>query len=73
LDVCSEAYGDGVEVCDDSFGYGMLGVVAGSALGGFVGLAGGIAIGGATLYNQYIDCKQKGVQRWARCRSQNLH
>ena|GEM_PF-2452734 len=71
LDLCSEAYGDGMEDCDDGFGYGMLGVIAGSSLGGFVGIAGGIAIGGAILYHQYTACREKVVKRWARCRAQN--
>lgn len=71
MDMCSDAYADGMEDCDDDFGYGMLMVVGGSAFGGPVAWAGGITIGGGLLYLQYNNCRGKVVTRWKRCRSQN--
>jgi hypothetical protein len=71
MDMCSDAYADGMEDCDDDLGYGLLMVVGGSAFGGPVALAGGITIGGWLLYHQYNNCRGKVVTRWKRCRSQN--
>lgn len=71
MDGCSDAYADGMEDCGDDLGYGLLMVVGGSAFGGPLALAGGITIGGGILYHQYINCREKVVTRWKRCRSQN--